>query len=432
MQELLGPGLVYLCKTAEDTAALVGLGFTAIMSEPSGKVEALKDRDVIVLADADVDVLALIKLTRKVRVLDLEGSVADFLQSDPASARLARAAAKAPLLSEDTNPIDAKTFVNMALDDGKARAEVERLARLDQVSYERKREISAAKLGFRCPVLDKLVEQARRRLKTAPPPVPPADVETLEKSAHDLIQCENVLERFADEIGKVIAGERNNVKMLFLIATSRVLPKGMHGAVKGPSAAGKSEIRTRVLEFFPPESVVAFTTLSEKALFYFEQDFPHKILSMGEATGSDEQRLQDYLLRELISEGRLRYPVVQKVNNELVTVVIEKNGPVVFLVTTTKNKLNPENETRMLSLEVNDSEDQTRAVLRTIARFAALGQNAAPINYEPWQNFQRWIENGECRVIVPFAETLAGLIPPKAVRLRRDVPQLLCAITVHH
>jgi hypothetical protein len=40
---------------------------------------------------------------------------------------------------------------------------------------------------------------------------------------------------------------------------------------------------------------------------------------MGEASGAEEQELQDYLLRELMSEGKLIYPVVQKVGDELVT-----------------------------------------------------------------------------------------------------------------
>jgi hypothetical protein len=80
---------------------------------------------------------------------------------------------------------------------------------------------------------------------------------------------------------------------------------------------------------------------------------------MGEASATDELDFQDYLLRELMSEGRIRHSTVQKVGKELVATTIEKEGPVAFLVTTTRNKLHPENETRMLSLEIDDSEKQT-------------------------------------------------------------------------
>lgn len=161
-----------------------------------------------------------------------------------------------------------------------------------------------------------------------------------EASARKIIESKNVLKLFAEEWKRVVAGEEENAKLLYLVATSRLFSQCMNAAIKGPSSAGKSQLRRKVLEFIPPEDIVSFTTLSERALLYFEDDFVHKILSMGEASGADEQGLQDYLLRELMSEGKLRYPVVQKVDKVgLATVVIEKNGPVAFMVTTTKAAL---------------------------------------------------------------------------------------------
>ena len=155
----------------------------------------------------------------------------------------------------------------------------------------------------------------------------------------------------------------------------------MNVAIKGPSSGGKSEIRRQVLEFFLPEAIVSFTTLSERALLYYEEDFAHKILSMGEAAGAEEQSLQDYLLRELISEGRLRYPVAQMKKGGLITTTIEKNGPVAFMVTTTKSALHPENETRMLSLEVDDSDIQTMSVLHKVAEIVGLNAERAAIDF---------------------------------------------------
>ena len=119
---------------------------------------------------------------------------------------------------------------------------------------------------------------------------------------------------------------------------------------------------------------------------------------MGEAVATDEQDFQDYLLRELMSEGRIRHSTVQKVGNELTSCcTIEKEGPVTFLVTTTKSKLHPENETRMLSLEIDDSEKQTRAVLHKVAA----GRGA---------------ESGWCadRLCSPGATSSAGLRPVSA------------------
>ena len=112
------------------------------------------------------------------------------------------------------------------------------------------------------------------------------DRERWEASAGAIIDSDDVLALFARVWRKVVAGEEKNAKLLFLIGTSRLFKKCMSAAIKGPSSAGKSEIRRQVLEFFPPESVVSFTTLSEKALLYYQRDFAHKVLSMGEARAS--------------------------------------------------------------------------------------------------------------------------------------------------
>jgi putative DNA primase/helicase len=255
--------------------------------------------------------------------------------------------------------------------------------------------------------------------------------EALAKSAAEIIAVENVFDLFAADWCKIVAGEEKVAKLLYLVATSRLFTKTMHAAIKGPSSSGKSEVRTRVLEFFPTEAIVAFTSLSERALIYFEDSFEHKILSMGEASGTDEQTFQDYLLRELMSEGRLVYPTVQKVGANVTTIVIRKDGPVAFLVTTTRRKLHPENETRMLSLEMDDSETQTRAVLAKVAEVEGLNATSGAVNYQKWQDFQRWLEKGERAVVVPFARSLADAVPPRSVRLRRDLGQVIRAIKAH-
>jgi hypothetical protein len=51
--------------------------------------------------------------------------------------------------------------------------------------------------------------------------------------------------------------------------------------------------------------------------------------------------------------------------------------------------------------------------------------------YLRWQDFQRWLSMGNCNVTIPYAEVLAQLISPKAVRLRRDFSQIILAIKAH-
>src|SRR5262249_35155291 len=118
------------------------------------------------------------------------------------------------------------------------------------------------------------------------------------------------------------------------------------------------------------------------------------------------------------------------VGDEIRTIIIEKHGPVTFIVTTTKNTLHPENESRLLSLEIDDTRDQTKKVLNKVALVEGL-HGAESVDNKSWQDFQRWLAVGECRVVVPFALAIAELIEPEAVRLRRDFGQVLRAIKAH-
>jgi hypothetical protein len=146
---------------------------------------------------------------------------------------------------------------------------------------------------------------------------------------------------------------------------------------------------------------------------------------------SGERTLQDLFLRELMSSGRIVHKTTTHVKGiGPVTKTITKTGPVSFWVTTTKNQLHEENETRMLSLQVDDSPDQTRRVMLKTA--AMQGCNDAPPGlFDRWHEFQRYLFVNPTEVYVPYADALARLIPPKAVRLRRDFPQLLMAIKTH-
>jgi MarR family len=106
--------------------------------------------------------------------------------------------------------------------------------------------------------------------------------------------------------------------------------------------------------------------------------------------------------------------------------VIEREGPTGLLVTTTALRLHPENETRMLSLTVTDTMEQTAHVLQALADRAR-----DDVDLTQWQALQTWLATGSAPVVVPFAKELASLVPPVAVRLRRDFKTVLTLIRAH-
>jgi hypothetical protein len=263
---------------------------------------------------------------------------------------------------------------------------------------------------------------------------PKAELRTLAFSAQKIIASEDVLQLLLEDVSRFIVGEERNLALLYLMGTSRLFEQGetMHAVVKGVSSSGKSQMRDRVLDYFPEEDIIAFTSLSERALIYDDRGFEHKIISMAEAQDEESIKLQDLFLRELMSSGKLRYPTVQKVGGVMQTIIIEKDGPVVFMVTTTKNKLHEENETRMLSLHSDESPEQTAAVVDKVMTSIGLGKKQDETQLIPWHNFQRWLAKGERRIVVPFAPVLGAMMRSyQSQRLRRDAGQLLAAIKAH-
>jgi hypothetical protein len=182
-----------------------------------------------------------------------------------------------------------------------------------------------------------------------------------------------------------------------------------------------------VLDLFPKSAYFCMTAMSEKALAYFAESLEHRFMVLFEAEGMSG-KFATYFVRSLLSEGCLKYDTVERGPDGPRAKHIERPGPTGLITTTTLPKLHPENETRFFSVPVNDTPEQTARILLAIAGNRA---QAHQIDLAAWIKFQEWLSTGERRVIVPYAENLAGLVPPLAIRLRRDFPALLTLIESH-
>lgn len=233
----------------------------------------------------------------------------------------------------------------------------------------------------------------------------------------ELARSENILAEFDRALATAgLVGERRIAKLIYLAVTSRLLDHPVSVALKGPSSGGKSFTVELVLQFFPGEAFYALTAMSNRALAYSTEPLKHRHLVIYEVAGMASE-FATYLIRSLLSEGRLRYETAGK--------LIEREGPTGIITTTTSLRLHPENETRMLSVTVSDSQEQTRAVFR------ALATGGARADLSRWQAHQKWLAASPCEVVIPYAADLAEMVPPVAIRLRRDFTTLLTLIRAH-
>ena len=188
-------------------------------------------------------------------------------------------------------------------------------------------------------LLDLANEVAELRLKSSDVPLAIRSATLQPCSAYTSDQCEQdrllswglansprILDRFAEKLECAgVVGETRAAKLVYLAATSRFLERPVSVAVKGPSSGGKSFTVERTLDFFPPEAYISRTAMSEKALAYSDEPLSHRMLVIYEAAGMASD-FQSYLIRSLLSEGRLVYETVERGDDGLKPRRIER-GP---------------------------------------------------------------------------------------------------------
>jgi hypothetical protein len=174
-------------------------------------------------------------------------------------------------------------------------------------------------------------------------------------------------------------------------------------------------------------------TMSPKTLMHSAEDeYQHKAVFIAEYEGVGGA---DYAIRTMQSERIIEWEFVTQAKDAgLVKKRNTVKGPAAFIQATTRATLHPENETRLLFVEVDESEEQTHAINERQAQ-AAAGQikTASPEMFAEWHEFVSSLVPSE--VLVPFAPELVPHFPSVRVRSRRDFPKLLglveCSAFLH-
>jgi hypothetical protein len=234
----------------------------------------------------------------------------------------------------------------------------------------------------------------------------------------------DVKERVAE---RGVVGEAANIGVLYLVFASQILDESINAVVKGESSGGKSWLVESVLSVLPENRVYDISSMSDKALIYDERPVSHRSMVIAEVHGQSEAA--QYLMRTLISEGRVKHWVTEKVDGRFVTREIVREGPTNFVTTTTAPRVHDENETRLWTLAVDDSPEITRRVLKLQALRA---EGKLPtVDTQAWRDAFEWLAlAGASDAVVPYASSLVAELPAEPLRIRRDFHRLLAAIRI--
>ena len=241
-----------------------------------------------------------------------------------------------------------------------------------------------------------------------------------------------ILDAFAQDLRQTgFAGDLHSAQLLYLSLVSRLLDRPVSVALKGPSAGGKSYLLKSVLAYFPPDAYHEVSCLTSKALAYLAEPLAHRMLIVAEAEGA-QGRGVEYQLRTLLSEGQLINEAPVNRDGRWVTERFVVMGPTGLIITTTRLRLHPENETRLISLEIRDSPAQTQAIFHAQAEGAMSGKEPAARDFTQWHAHQEGLKQDTPGIIIPYARQLASRMPVRnAVRLRRDFDRVLQLIKAH-
>src|SRR5262249_50561816 len=154
------------------------------------------------------------------------------------------------------------------------------------------------------------------------------------------------------------------------------------------------------------------TQMTPQALFHMPPGaLRHRLIVAGERSRKEDDDTAEATraLREMISAGRLSKLMPTKVGGLLETVLIEQEGPVAYVESTTLKTVFEEDENRCLSLFTDEREEQTRSIIDRIANDCASGGNNEEARkiVQRHHALQRKLRRRE--VVVPFAIRLGQL-----------------------
>ena len=247
-----------------------------------------------------------------------------------------------------------------------------------------------------------------------------------ERIGGEFLDTDDILGEIDKDMTKLgYVGEKWNKIITYLVATSRLMDKPLSAIIASQSAAGKSMLASLIEILMPPESVLAISSFSDKALNY-TKNIMHKLLSIGEAVHNEEI---DYQLREIQSKQHLsRMVTVVDPRTAVKNTEIQITEIIAAIITTTTrdHAINAENATRSLFLNTDESAEQTARIhyeqrrKYSFERYAQIDSEIPKI-LEKHHAAQRMLK--QYRITIPFWEFLE--YPAGLMRTRRDHDRFL-------
>lgn len=245
------------------------------------------------------------------------------------------------------------------------------------------------------------------------------------------LKSPNIFNEIVGEFDKKIEGEEQTKKSIFLSLCSIWVNDSevpLNTLVSSESSAGKSFISKNIIKIFPNEKVEYRTKITPEAFTYWHNeedwDWDGKICYLEDIS---QTLLDAPSFKVMCSEGSKATIV-----NKQKAVDIEIKGKPVMLITTARTNPNVEILNRFQIVSLNESKEQTKAIVFRQARQKKKEEYNKDIT-----NSLRLLKRKS--VYIPYAEKIAEFLSVnysfENLRLRRDFTRLLdlikCSAVLH-
>ena len=246
------------------------------------------------------------------------------------------------------------------------------------------------------------------------------------EAAETFLKEQGLLQRTNDLIGQSgVIGEEQNRLIMYLVFTSRKMPRPLHIISFGSSGAGKSHLQEKVGELIPAEDKIELTSVSGNAFYYYvDDDLGHKVILIEDYDGVFAAL---YPIRELQSKQKISKTItVRDRNGNQRTLHLTVRGPVSIGGCTTSEKIYEDNANRSFLIYLDESEAQDERVMEYQRKLSA-----GKIDTTEQQKIQKLLQNVQrilqpISVRNPFAEQL--IIPKEVFKPRRSNAHYLAFI----
>jgi len=309
-----------------------------------------------------------------------------------------------------------------------------RIAGMDRARYLMKMK---DKLVLRTEEFQALKKEASEMRKAWRPDNP---VEISTERSHELTAQEredavrylkdpNLVQNLVADIRKIgILGEDSNALALYLFSLTRKSDKPISAVVFGDSSAGKSYLVNSICSLIPKEDLLILSSASTRSFEHASEEMlKHKFIVVQEIEGMEEV---EPIIRIMQSEGRLSrlVPVKNEVTDKYESMHKDVECPACIITTTTRDRVHPENSTRIFELSVNQSPEQTAQIhdllrQKVTEEWAAIEKERALVR-ATHTNVQRLIKN--LKAFIPFSRHIS--FPQDSLRSRRDLDRFLSLI----